>query len=60
MYLLLKDGDTRFVWDDQKKIMCKLFEDGATEIVKSNLEKLTRFCPYTELVSESKEFPKYK
>ena len=60
MYLLLKDGDSKFIWDDEKAIMYQVSEEGDTEVVKANLEKLTRFCPYLELISESEEFPSLK
>ena len=60
MYLLLKNGDSKFIWDDQKEVMYRVIEEGDTEIIRANLEKLSRFCPYLSLVSKTEEFPLVK
>ena len=58
MYKILKDSDDRFIWDEQKGIMYQMSKDGDAEIIKANLEQLSRFRPNLEVVEIVEKLPK--
>lgn len=57
MYLVLKDSEDRFIWDDTKKIMYQINGEDAYRI-KPSIEQLSRFRPRIVVEEKSKSIPK--
>lgn len=59
MYWLLKDGDTKYVWHEDKEEMFQLSEDATMFFkIKPSLQQLSKFCPDLTLLKKQDIFPK--
>lgn len=59
-YIILKDGDTLWAWDSKDKVMYQK-EQECDECVRRpiNLQMLSKFSPYCEMIEETDQAPNW-